>query len=331
MRRIISTILTLGLGCFSSVAAPDKADSDVACVWQVKSDTNTVYFVGALPFLRESDFPLPPQIRQAFDQAERVVFEIDPTESKDEQKGQDLIRMGMFADGASIKGSVSTKTYKALGDFLSDSGSPRAAMDSFRPWFAAVMISMTEMMKQGGRPNLGVGDTIEGWAAEAGKPWSGLEKMEVELELLQSMSKEIHEYMLKSTLDEVADADRMIEEMDEGLAAWRRGDTKTLVEMEEQDATEMDKQLERDLVRARGDKWLNQIEKTLAGDDIVLFSVGLGHLIGEGNLLSKLEAKGFEVSQLKAVAPKGKKPKQKDGDKKNKKPALIPVVLHPAA
>ena len=302
------------------VAAPAAAAQERSSVWSVKSDSNTIYLAGGVPFLREADQPLPAQYRQAFDASQKVVFEVDPEEAKDEAGAERMIKMGMFLDGGSIEDVVSKETYRALGDFLSSSGAQRGGMDRFRPWFAAVMLSMTEVIKLGGRPDLGVADTIEGWAVEAGRPVSGLEKMKVELDLLKGLGKQAHEHMLRTTLEDIADAEAMEQELDEFLEAWRSGDVARLEEMDSEDETEMDRKINKKLIRGREARWMGRLEKILAGDEPTVFVIGLGHLVGEGNLRERLEAKGYEVEQLK-----GKK--QKDGgDKKEKKPALIPVI-----
>jgi len=189
---------------FGLAGLPSRsAAADVSSVWQVKSETATIFFAGSVPFLREQDQPLPPQFAQAYKASARVLFEVDPKESKDEARSQDVIKMGMFTDGGSIRDALSKKAYNELGEFLASTGAPRVAMDQFRPWFAAIIISMTELIKQGARPDLGVGEVIEGWAVEDGKPVSGIEPLNVELELLKSLPKEAHEHMLNSTLDEV--------------------------------------------------------------------------------------------------------------------------------
>jgi uncharacterized protein YbaP (TraB family) len=213
-----------------------------------------------------------------------------------------------------------------LGDFIDGTGAPRTAMDQFRPWFAAIMISMTEMMKQGVRPDLGVGQIIESWGLKDDKPISGLEPMRVELDILRGLPDAAHEHMLKSTLDEVADPEKMESEYAEFLAAWRLGDVGKLEEIDAADETEWDRLMNKKLWRGRAAKWAQQIDETLAGDKPTMYVIGIGHLVGKGNLLQKLEKKGYQVEQLEAGTP-GKKERGKDEGKKGR-PALIPVVLH---
>lgn len=320
---------------FSLCLQPSRsaaAGAEVSSVWQVKSETNTIYLAGSIPFLREEDQPLAPQFEQAYKASRRVVFEVDPKESKDEKLSQDVIRMGMFTDGGSIRDGLSKETYTKLGDFLAGTGAPRAGMDQFRPWFAAIMISMTELIKVGVRPDLGVGELVENWALKDEKPISGLESMKVELDLLKDLPQGAHEHMLKSTLEDVEDSDQMEKEFGKFIAAWRSGDVGALEKMDAEDDTKWDQLMQKKLVRDRDAQWMKQIEKELAGGDGgALYVVGLSHLIGEGSLLEQLAAKGYQVSQLKVAEPdknQDKDPDPKQQEKKKKKPALIPVVLH---
>ena len=316
----------LAIACLSS----RSEGADVSCVWQVKSGTNTIYLAGSIPFLREEDQPLPTPFRRAYESAERVVFEVHPRDSKDEAQSQKLIRMGMFTDGGSIRKAISKQTYEELGDFLESTGAPRASVDQFKPWFAAIMISMTELIKQGVRPDLGVADLVEGWALEDDRPISGLEPMMAEIRLLRGLPKAAHEQMLKSTLEEVADTDLMNERFGKFVAAWRSGDVETLEELDAEDDTKWDRLIHQKLILDRGKKWMRGLEKTLGGDVATLYVVGLSHLIGDGNLLEKLDAKGYEIALVEA-AGQPQKSNQDRKNKKKKKPALIPVIWHTAA
>lgn len=317
-------ILALAAACTLSFALEPSsaiAASPVSSVWQVKSDTNTIYLAGAVPFLRESDLPLAAQFRQAYQASERLVFEVAPEESKDEREGQRTILMGMYTDGGSIRDQVSEETYKKLGDFLSESGAPRTGMDRLRPWFAAVMISMTEMMKEGMRPDLGVGEMVERWAAEDGKPIGGLEGMRVELDLLAGLPEEAHEHMLVESLEDVGDMGKLGKEFGKFITAWRDGDIEALEEIDSEDSDgEWEALVEKELYRGRAAGWMDEFEATLDGGEPTMYVIGIAHLIGEGNLRAVLEERGYEVEQLKRK--KGERKKQR---KREKKPALIPV------
>jgi uncharacterized protein YbaP (TraB family) len=311
--------MILALAPSASSAAPQ-----LSSVWRVTSETNTVYVAGAVPFLRESDLPLPAPFKQAYKGSQRLIFEVDPAEAKDEREGQRSIVMGMFTEGGSIRDHLSPETYKKLGDFLSAAGAPRGGMDQLRPWFAAIMISMTEMMKEGMRPDLGVGKIIEDWAAKDGKPITGLEGMRVELELLAALPEKAHEHMLAEALEDVADLEKLSKEFERFISAWREGDVGLLEEIDAGGVTDWDELMEKKLYRERSEKWIPQLEAALAGDQPTMVVIGVAHLFGEGNVLSALEAKGYKVEPFRA---------KKDGRKKNgrgknpKKPALIPVLL----
>jgi len=101
----------------------------------------------------------------------------------------------------------------------------------------------------------------------------------------------------------------------------------TLEKLDAKENTEWDQLMHQKLVLDRGAKWIDGFEKSLAGNEGTLYVVGLGHLIGKGNLLERLTEKGYKIGQVKIAKP------EKDGEEppqEKKKPALIPVSLHRA-
>jgi len=303
----------------SGIAASSQAAPDKSCVWEVKSDTTTVYLAGSIAFLREDDLPIPSAYDVAYDGSERLVFEVDPAESDDEANSRKAIMKGMYTDGGSLKDAISKELYKKVGDLMESSGADPKAVDQFRPWFAAIMISMTETMKLGARPDLGISQNMQDRAVKDKKPMSGLDSMEDELDMFEKLPKGAHEYMLKTVVDQ---KDNVEKEFDEYVKAWRTGDVAKLEEDDEGTDPKWEKILDNVVITKRNDRWIKDVEKSLAGDESAMYVIGVGHLIGEGSLVERLKKKGFKVKQLGAKAA----PKKKD-EKKKKKPKLIPVFL----
>ena len=324
MKLIPALPVTLAAVILALAPSASRAAPQPSSVWRVSSETNTIFLAGSVPFLREADLPLPAPFKQAYRGSERLIFEVDPEAAKDEREGQQSIVMGMFTEGGSIRDHLSQETSKKLDDFLSAAGAPRGGMNQLRPWFAAIMISMTEMMKEGMRPDLGVGKIIEDWAAKDGKPITGLEGMRVELELLAALPEKAHEHMLVEALEDVGDLEKLSKEFERFISAWREGDVGLLEEIDAEGATEWDELIAKKLYRERSEKWLPQLEAVLAGDQPTMVVVGVAHLFGEGNVLSALEAKGYKVEQFRS---KKDGRKRKGREKNPEKPALIPVIL----
>ena len=71
------------------------------------------------------------------------------------------LEKGMYGKGRKISDDLSPEMYAELGKYLEGAGLPPTAMDGFRPWMAGMTISITEIMKMGGRPELGVDTFFE--------------------------------------------------------------------------------------------------------------------------------------------------------------------------
>ncbi len=89
----------------------------------------------------------------------------------------------------------------------------------------------------------------------------------------------------------IDDADRMAEEIDELLSAWRRGDSKALAALLAE-GFEHYPDLYRPLTTDRNRRWLGQVEALLDDRDDYLVIVGTLHLVGKDSLIELLEGKG---------------------------------------
>ena len=86
--------------------------------------------------------------------------------------------------------------------------------------------------------------------------------------------------------------------MDDMRAAWRDGDSDSLIaqliELMETDYPDMYQAL---LVE-RNNRWIPVILKYFSTDDIEFVLVGAAHLVGKDGLLETLESAGYSIEQL---------------------------------
>ena len=99
----------LPLASVFSLAQPSSAEEDNAFLWEIESPSNTVYLLGSIHMLRETDYPLSQPIQSAFEDAETVVFEVDVAESQSPQTLQTFFQ-------AAIPDSPDEVIYNALDE-----------------------------------------------------------------------------------------------------------------------------------------------------------------------------------------------------------------------
>ena len=158
-------------------------------------------------------------------ESDDLVLEI----ATNDDPGSDTLALekGMYGKGRKISDDLSPEMYAELGKYLKGVGLPTTAMDGFRPWMAGMTISITEIMKMGGRPELGVDTFFEERAVKDGKTVRGLETTEFQINLFAKLNKDEQEKMLGSTLKDMASVETDFPKM---VKAWREGDD-AIVEM----------------------------------------------------------------------------------------------------
>ena len=148
MMNFCHTIFFFLLGyCVFAVPFVLAEEEGKTSIWRVtgKDGGGTVLLAGSIHMLREEDQPLPALFEQAYRASNELVLEI--ASGDDPNVEAKTLGRGMYGREGKISDDLSPETYKRLRAFLTKTGLPAEAMDGFRPWLAAMTLSITEMMK----------------------------------------------------------------------------------------------------------------------------------------------------------------------------------------
>jgi uncharacterized protein YbaP (TraB family) len=85
-------------------------------------------------FVRGGPPALHPRVEAGLRDAEVLVLEIDPDESKPEDIGRALIEMAMLPQGTKLRDVVSAETWQLLETRAAQSKADLAALEIFEPW-----------------------------------------------------------------------------------------------------------------------------------------------------------------------------------------------------
>ena len=272
------------------------ADSDPAehhILWSLQGKTNKVYLLGSVHMLQPSE-ELPAAIDAAYADAESLLMEIDMDDLDPAQMQRDVSELAMQPANQTLRQQLGPEAYQKLSSKVEPLGVDPAALDPFKPWFAAITLVQVQMMKIGFDAESGVEKRLTRRAAEDHKPIRGLETAREQLEIMARLpDKQQREFLLYS----VDDAERMTSELDQLLSAWRRGDAKGMAKLLQEGFDEYP-DLYRPLTVERNRKWVPQIEELLDDKDDYLVVVGALHLVGTDSVIDLLERKGYKVEQL---------------------------------
>ena len=294
--------------CVFAVPVALAEGEPATSIWRVtgKDGGGTVLLAGSIHMLSEEDHPLPGLFEQAYRASNELVLEI--ATGDDPNVEAKTLRRGMYGREGKISDDLTPGTYARLRKFLTDTGLPAEAMDGFRPWLAAMTLSITEMMKLGARPELGVDNYFEGKAIRDRKPVRGLETVDFQVGIFAGLEKAMQEKMLLSTLHEMAtleeDFPRMVE-------AWRTGDEEAVGKIILESMKTVP-ELRRDVLDRRNQRWVKQISAFMKEDKTFMVVVGTGHMAGKKGLLKLFERRGFRVERWHGEKPgkPGKKAKR---------------------
>lgn len=262
-------------------------------LWKISGRTNTVYLLGSAHFLKQSDYPLPPVIENAFGNSAMVVFEtdIDKLQSLDVQMR--LLKKAQLPLGQTLRQQLSTNTYAAFQEHLKRTGLAEIVFQQLKPALAAMTLEVLAMQKAGLDPSQGLDQHFFNLAQKAGKKIVPLETVDFQIDLITGFSPEEGELIMKSTLEDIDTAEKQLGEL---LDAWRNGDAGTLQKLLNHAMADAPAIFKR-LVTDRNRTWLPKIAEWARQDQSVIIIVGAGHLVGPEGVVELLRKQGLKVVQ----------------------------------
>lgn len=285
---LLSVLLILA--CSSQVSAGDKS-----FIWEVKSDTTTVYVHGSIHFAKPEMYPLPKSIENGFDQSENLVVELNPV-TLDKQKMLKLMKKkGMYGANKTIRDDLTNEVFQILNDHLKKNGIPFENIQKMRPGLLAITLSTAQIMKMGFLPQFGIDMYFAIKATQGGKNIIELETMEQQLDLLLDMPDE--NLYLKYTLQDLDNAEKLFNKI---VMLWQSGDAEKMngIILEPyEDDPELQLILD-ELFFARNNKMTEKIKSFLQTDQKYFVVVGAGHLVGRKGIINQLINENYKVKQL---------------------------------
>lgn len=254
-------------------------------LWAATKDGTTTYLFGTIHVGFNADTQLPAWLKAKLDGARAFAMEANLAEPG-------LIGMMARTDGGSLRLDLGPEAWAKLEAVI---GADMArGVDKMKPIAAMTMLEASFLPK-----TTGMDTALEARAAAAKKPIIYFESAKRQLEIVDAF---IGARDVKAFLDQLDYAKAKIGELRD---AYQAGDGEVLGKQFGDDT--LWKAAGRDpaqfpafvkaLLEDRNATWIPQIEK-LHAEGGAFVAVGAGHLVGPGNVLDMLAARGFTISRV---------------------------------
>jgi uncharacterized protein YbaP (TraB family) len=264
-------------------------------LWQVRDDQqNVVYLGGTIHLLRESDYPLPQAFQSIYQRSDTLVLETDLDVAATPEGQQLLARLMTASESERVEQVLSVRTRLRLKQMLEGYGARWSDLKSYKVSMLVIVLNVAEMRRLGMTAE-GVDAHFHAQAQRDNKPVMSLETFEQQVTFLSRLGQGNEENFVTMSLQELDQTDAVMREM---VASWKIGDVaalrRSLLEEMQRDYPAMYQQL----LVARNQQWLPQLETLFQKPGTELVLVGVGHMLGEQGLLSLLRQRGYQVEPV---------------------------------
>lgn len=280
--------------CQAQMAEPEETVEAQHFIWQVDSPTNTVYLLGSVHLLNEGHYPLPTVMEAAFEEAEKVVFEVDVSSGAEMDAALVLLEKAEPESGESLEEVLSPSTYEMAIQKTQELGLPFQLFRGAEPWFLSISLVASQLIALGFVPEYGIDYYFLQQAQADQKPILFLETIEEQADLFEQLSIAEQSQFVQQTLDELEVLETSFNEI---VSAWALGDTDGMAELLLASFADYP-EMQRIFLSDRNRNWLTQIQRYLQDDQDYLVIVGALHLVGPNSLIELLEQEGYAAEQL---------------------------------
>lgn len=280
-------LLALLLGL--AAAWPARAEP---AMWVASDDDSTVYFIGTFHLLpAESDWKTP-KIAAAFEASEELWLEV--TGLDDALLMQNLVVKYGLDPKNPLWRKLNETERRQLTEAVAAIGMPWVGVQPFRPWLAALTISMVPAMQAGFETESGADASFEQEALQAEKPVKAFETAEEQISILASLSPEGELEFLRMTLADIEAGKGHIDEM---VAMWEKGDVAAIDRLIVAEMRTRVPEFYDAMIVRRNRAWTERIAEILSGSGTHFIAVGAAHLVGTESVPAMLEARGIQVTR----------------------------------
>jgi uncharacterized protein YbaP (TraB family) len=263
-------------------------------VWTLRDDDTTLHIMGTIHLLKPNLDWRTDAINGALNAADTIVFEADVDSQEAAAEMMKFIsRKGMFTDGRQLTDTLTEAEQAQLNDALETLNLPLGAIQTMRPWFAAINLAVLQVQKGGYDPESGVERVLQAVAQADNKDFKYLETVDEQLIRLASLPDKDQVAFLVSSIEDMEEGTKMLDVL---VDEWVDGDINGLAILLSNPDIIGSESVYDALLKDRNQDWTPKIIDMLETPGTRLIAVGAGHLAGDDSVINMLRKEGYTVT-----------------------------------
>lgn len=286
MRRFLAGLVaaTTALVAVPAAAAPP--------VWVVKDADSELVLFGSVHILPPGLKWRPARLDAALARADDVWFELPVGPATDQEVGRLAAQAGILPPDQSLYSLLPPADGERLMRVARAYGADPANLARLEPWLAEVALAGAVFVKSGADTRHGV-EAVLNAAAPANAQRRALETPAEQIGLFDHTPMADQIASLRTSMEELEkDPDSYMKL----VRAWIAGDPAVLDREALAPLRDASPTIFRRLVTERNARWTAELDARLKGKGRTVVIVGVGHLVGDGGLPSRLRALGYSVT-----------------------------------
>ena len=277
--------------------AQARARNDGPAIWVAKDYDSTLYLFGTVHLLPDELSWQKEDMRQAFQEAGTVFFEVDT--GPDGQIAATVLTtsLGMRSDGLRLSDGLDNYQLNLLEAAANNGNLTIASLDAMKPWLATEFLAFSAAKNAGLNPDLAADEALKSRARRQQKNIIYLETTEDQIRASADLPDFVQNAVLTETLENY---NRLGDEMTLIAKSWAIGRTDFLTQELIKPMKARAPEVFNALLRDRNRKWANTLSRFMEDSGTGFVAVGTAHLLGDGSLLDELREQGYTVTRYYA-------------------------------
>lgn len=302
MRHLLfsTVILLIFSGACSTARKAGLQETDElarSLLWKIEDKTlgEPSYLLGTIHLIPDEMYFWTEEMEYAFQQSDQIAMELD-MEDTNPTALMGLMGSLLLPDGKSIGDFVSAEQYEEIRAYFEKTGLPFMLLEKIKPYFLYLFISLDiDNLDQESIKSYEMEITEK--ARSEGKPAVGLESIEFQISLFDSIPYDYQADMLVQAIEQKQNPAGEMNESEALFQAYVDQDISLLYKESSEEGDEIMQKFSHLLIDKRNRSWIPVIAE-LVRQKPTLIAVGAGHLGGPNGVIRLLQNEGFTITPI---------------------------------